>query len=224
LAGNENSLPLHHPPLKIMKNPKVMELQVIQSKIYVVRCCKVMLDFDLAAMYQVETRRLNEAVRRNIKRFPEDFMFRLTDVEFKNLKSQIVISSGENLKSQFATSSWGGTRKLPYAFTEQGVAMLSGLLHSDVAIAANIRIMRAFVFVKKMLLNPPIDEFRQLQQDVRKLQEYIESVFTDYNDINEDTRIQLELISQALAELQVQKRIDDKPRRRIGFRTSSSMT
>jgi predicted Rossmann fold nucleotide-binding protein DprA/Smf involved in DNA uptake len=75
-----------------------------------------------------------------------------------------------------------------------------------------------------MLLNPPIDEFRQLQQDVRRLQEYIESVFTDYNDINENTRMQLELISQALAELQVQKRIDDKPRQRIGFRTSSSMT
>ena len=88
-----------------MKNLKVMELQVIQSKIYAVRSCKVMLDFDLAAMYQVETRRLNEAVKRNIKRFPDDFMFRLTDEEFKNLKSQIVISSGKNLKSQIATSS-----------------------------------------------------------------------------------------------------------------------
>jgi hypothetical protein len=125
--------------------------------------------------------------------------------------------------SQFATSSWGGIRKPPYAFTEQGVAMLSGLLHSDVAIAANISIMRAFVFVKKILLNPPIDEFKQLQQDVRRLQNYIEKVFSDYNDINEDTRIQLELINQLLAELQVQKKIDDKPRRRIGFRTSSSM-
>jgi hypothetical protein len=125
--------------------------------------------------------------------------------------------------SQFATSSWGGIRKPPYAFTEQGVAMLSGLLHSDVAIAANISIMRAFVFVKKILLNSPIDEFKQLQQDVRRLQNYIEKVFSDYNDINEDTRIQLELINQLLAELQVQKKIDDKPRRRIGFRTSSSM-
>jgi hypothetical protein len=120
-----------------MKNHKVMELQVIQNKIYAIRSCNVMLDSDLAAMYQVETRRLNEAVKRNMKRFPDDFMFQLTDVEFKNLKSQIVISSGENLKSKIATSSWGGTRKLPYVFTEQGIAMLSGLLHSDVAIAAN---------------------------------------------------------------------------------------
>jgi hypothetical protein len=200
-----------------------MGLHEIQSKIYEIRGCKVMLDRDLAELYGVETKRLNEAVKRNIKRFPDDFMFQLTAAEFKNLKSQIVISSSDgNLMSQFATSSWGGVRKFPYAFTEQGVAMLSGLLYSDVAIAANIRIMRAFVFVKTMLLNPPMSEFRQLQQDVRMLQAYIEKVFTDYNDINEDTRIQLELINQSLAELQARKQIEEKPRRRIGFRTSSS--
>ena len=96
-----------------------MELQVIQSKIYEVRGFKVMLDFDLAEMYQVATRVLNQSVKRNKKRFPSDFMFQLTVEEWGNLKSQ------------FVTSSWGGTRKMPCAFTEQGVAMLSGLLNSD---------------------------------------------------------------------------------------------
>ena len=95
-----------------------------------------MLDFDLARLYQVEAKVLNQAVKRNLKRFPPDFLFQLDTKEFTNLKSQ------------FVTSSWGGTRKLPFAFTEQGVAMLSGLLHSDIAIAANIAIMRAFVQVR----------------------------------------------------------------------------
>ena len=99
-----------------------MELTVIiQSKIYEIRGQQVMFDFDLAALYQVETRILNQSVKRNIKRFPEDFMFQLTVEEWQNLKSQFVISS------------WGGVRKLPYAFTEQGVAMLSSVLNSDIA-------------------------------------------------------------------------------------------
>lgn len=104
--------------------------QKILSKIYVVRGQKVMLDEDLAEMYQVATRRLNEQVKRNIKRFPKDFMFTLAEKEY------------ENLKSQNATSSWGGRRKLPNAFTEQGVAMLSSVLNSDTAIEVNIRIIR----------------------------------------------------------------------------------
>ena len=108
-----------------------MEIAVIQSKIYEVRGVKVMLDKDLASLYQVEVRVLNQAVKRNIKRFPSDFMFQLTKEEWENLKSQFVISS------------WGGIRKLPYAFTEQGLAMLSGILNSDVAISVNIQIMRA---------------------------------------------------------------------------------
>lgn len=99
-----------------------MEIAVIQSKIYEVRGVKVMLDKDLASLYQVEVRVLNQAVKRNIKRFPSDFMFQLTKEEWENLKSQFVISS------------WGGVRKLPYAFTEQGLAMLSGILNSDIAI------------------------------------------------------------------------------------------
>ena len=164
-----------------------------------------MLHFDLAELYQVETRRLNEAVKRNIKRFPKDFMFQL------NVDEWII------LKSQFATSRWGGTRKLPYAFTEQGLAMLSGVLNSDIAIQVNINIMRAFVAVRQMIANPTVDKTTKLQQEVNELKEYIEEVFTDYNDINEDTWIQLDLINKTLAELQVQKKLSDKPRNPVGF-------
>jgi len=198
-----------------MKN--LPETQIILNKIYEIRGQKVMLDFDLAVLYQVETRRLNEAVRRNIKRFPPDFMFQLTSEEFKNLKSQFVISSkNENLMSQIATSSWGGTRKLPFAFTEQGLAMLSGVLNSDIAIETNIRIMRAFVAVRQLILAPPpADKIAELQIEVRELKAYIEDVFTDYNDINEDTRTQLELINETLAELQTKSKF--KPSLEVGF-------
>ena len=181
------------------------EIRIIQSKIYEIRGQRVMLDFDLAELYQVETRRLNEAVKRNIKRFPKDFMFQL------NVDEWII------LKSQFATSRWGGTRKLPYAFTEQGLAMLSGVLNSDIAIQVNINIMRAFVAVRQMIANPTVDKTTKLQQEVNELKEYIEEVFTDYNDINEDTWIQLDLINKTLAELQVQRKLSDKPRNPVGF-------
>ena len=113
----------------------------VESLIRVIRGQQVMLDRDLAELYGVETKRLNEQVKRNIERFPEDFMFQLTSNEF------------DNLKSQFATSSWGGVRKLPYAFTEQGVAMLSGVLKSSTAVEANIRIMRAFVSMRHFMVN-----------------------------------------------------------------------
>ena len=113
----------------------------VESLIRVIRGQQVMLDRDLAELYGVETKRLNEQVKRNIERFPEDFMFQLTPNEF------------DNLKSQFATSSWGGVRKLPYAFTEQGVAMLSGVLKSSTAVEANIRIMRAFVSMRHFMVN-----------------------------------------------------------------------
>ncbi|QNN40832.1 ORF6N domain-containing protein [Pedobacter roseus] len=138
-------------------------IKSIQNRIYEIRGERVMLDFDLAILYEVETKVLNQAVKRNIKRFPDDFMFQLTSAEFESIKfqteainqgvsSQIVIKDQPNLKSQFVTSSWGGTRKLPYAFTEQGVAMLSGVVNSDKAINMNIAIMRAFVDVRKILL------------------------------------------------------------------------
>jgi hypothetical protein len=170
-----------------------MELELIQSKIYEIRGQRVMLDFDLSIMYGTETRRLNEAVKRNQKRFPPDFMFQLTKDEWKILKSQ------------FATSSWGGTRKPPHAFSELGVSMLSSVLSSDTAIEVNINIMRAFVAIRQLVLNTPVDKVQELQNEVRELKAYIEDVFTDYNDINEDTRMQLELINQSLAELQAKK-------------------
>lgn len=136
-------------------------IKSIQSRIYTIRGERVMLDFDLASLYEVETRVLNQAVKRNIQRFPEDFMFQLTKQEFENLRieinnldmsSQIVMTYDPNLMSQIVISSYGGTRKMPYAFTEQGVAMLSGVLRSEKAINMNIAIMRAFVDVRKILL------------------------------------------------------------------------
>ena len=114
--------------------------EVVISKIYLIREHKVMLDDDLAELYQVQTRRLNEQVKRNIDRFPQDFMFQLDEKEW------------ENLKSQNATSSWGGRRKLPYAFTEHGVLMLSSVLNSDRAIQVNIQIMRIYAKLRAMLM------------------------------------------------------------------------
>ena len=119
----------------------MQKLEIINNKIHVIRNQKVMLDFDLALLYQIETKRLKEAVRRNIERFPEDFMFELTKEEFDNLRSQIV------------TSSYGGTRYMPFAFTEQGVAMLSSVLNSKKAIEVNIAIMRTFVVLRNSILS-----------------------------------------------------------------------
>ena len=118
----------------------VIQQEVIERKIYIIRGHKVMLSADLAELYEVEPRVLVQAVKRNIDRFPSDFMFQLNEIEFENLKSQIV------------TSSWGGMRRAnPYAFTEQGVAMLSSVLHSKRAIQVNIATMRAFVKLREML-------------------------------------------------------------------------
>lgn len=126
---------------------------LVEQRIHVIRGQKVMMDSDLAELYQIATMRLNEQVKRNPTRFPEDFMFQLTKVEHQNLISQIVISSEghENLKSQIAISSWGGKRKLPYAFTELGVAMLSSVLNSDRAVQINVYIMRAFVKLREIM-------------------------------------------------------------------------
>jgi len=129
-------------------------IQSIQNRIYEIRGQRVMLDSDLAALYETETKAVNLAVKRNIKRFPEDFMFRLTREEWDALRCRIASAeNNQGLRFQFETSnSRGGTRYLPYVFTEQGVAMLSGLLNSDRAIRMNIAIMRAFVEVRKVLL------------------------------------------------------------------------
>ena len=199
------------------------DLQVIQSKIYVIRGQRVMLDFDLAAMYGVETKALNQSVKRNIERFPEDFMFQLTKGEFEILRSQIVTSKvADNqgdiiLRSQIATAKdFSKTRSLPFAFTEQGVAMLSSVLRSPLAIQVNIGIIRAFVEFRHMATSLPqtAADVAQLRKDFEDLKLDIEDILHDQNDINEDTRAQIEAISTALAELQSK---EQKPRRRIGF-------
>ena len=120
----------------------------IESRIFIIRRQKVILDEDLAALYEVETKALNRAVKRNLDRFPEDFMFQLTADEFSDLRYP---SGTSNLRSQTGTSSWGGRRYLPYAFTEQGVAMLSSVLRSKRAVRVNIEIMRTFVRLRRML-------------------------------------------------------------------------
>ena len=145
-----------------------MQLQTIQNKIYEIRGQKVMLDFDLAEMYNTETKRLKEAVRRNLNRFPSDFMFELTKDEFNSLRTQI------------ATSKRGGTRYTPFAFTEQGVAMLSSVLKSDKAIEVNIAIMRAFVFVRQYALS-----HKDLTEKLNQLETKYNKRFKDvYDAIN----------------------------------------
>jgi hypothetical protein len=177
----------------------------IQNKIYSIRNQKVMLDFDLAALYNVETKSLNLSVKRNIKRFPSDFMFQLN------------IQEWEILRLQNETSKRGGRRYLPYAFTEQGVAMLSGLLNSDIAIEMNIAIMRSFVALRQLSTHFPISQSIDIHAELNQLKAYIEEVFTDYNDLHEDTRMQIELINQSLAELHTNKERLNKPRNKIGF-------
>ena len=181
-------------------------LQLIQSKIHEIRGQRVMLDFDLAEMYGTETKYLKRAVRSNIKRFPSDFMFELTKEEF------------DNLRCNFCTSNKrGGTRFMPFAFTEQGVAMLSSVLNSDVAIEININIMRAFIAVRQMLSNPIETRVERIETQVKELKQYMEEVLVDQNDINEDTMVQLELINQTLAELQAKDQ-NSKNRNPIGYR------
>ena len=184
------------------------ELQLIQSKIYEVRGQKVMLDRDLAELYNVTTSNLNKAVKRNIRRFPDDFMLQLTKAEFDELKTNLIFQNG--------TSNWGGTRKLPYAFTEQGLAMLSGLLNSDIAIKVNINIMRAFVAIRQMITdNSPLKRLSTLEKNFNELKQDLEKIFADYNDINEDTRAQIEAINTTLAELQAKPK--NTPRSPVGF-------
>ena len=182
-------------------------LQIIQSKIYEIRGQKVMLDFDLAELYGIETRVLKQAVRRNSARFEgEDFMFELTKEEIS--RSQFVIlNKGRGSNIKYA----------PFAFTELGVAMLSSVLNSPTAIEINRGIMRAFVAMRQLIHISPVDNIGELKNELKELKEYIEDVFTDQNDINEDTRMQLELINQTLAELQTKDR-GFKERKRIGYK------
>lgn len=162
---------------------------LITSKIYIVRNKKIMLDRDLAELYEVETRALNQAVTRNILRFPEEFMFQLSSEEFDILISQIV------------TSSWGGTRKLPYAFTEYGVAMLSSVLRSKRAIEVNIQIMLIFSKIREMLLDS-----LSMKLDIEEIKRQL-----NCQDKN------LELVFSYLDEL-IEKRENPSPRTPIGFK------
>ena len=199
--------------------------QVIQSKIYEIRGQKVMLDRDLAAMYGVETRRLNEQVKRNIERFPEDFMFQLTKGELELLRSQLATSNQfgnqetTNWTSQNATSNSAkmGLRRQPYAFTELGVAMLSSVLRSPLAIHVNISIMRAFVTLRRFVCIPDTsDRLSRIENEIKGIKEEMDDILHDQNDINESTRAQLDAISTALAELQAEEPRQG-PRRKIGF-------
>ncbi|MDD5183829.1 MAG: ORF6N domain-containing protein [Paludibacter sp.] len=164
-----------------------MEIQIIQNKIYEIRGLKVILDKDLAALYEVTTGNLNKAVKRNVDRFPSDFMFQLTNEEF-------------DLIFQNGTSSWGGTRKLPYAFSEHGVAMLAGILNSTKAIEINIEIVRAFIALRQFALG-----YAELN---KKLEQFML-----------DTNMQFNEIYQVLTELASQNEQNKKPLKPIGYST-----
>ena len=143
-----------------------MELEQIKQSIHEIRGRKVILDFELAKMYQVENKRLKESVRRNIRRFPEDFMFELSTEEWLVLRTK------------FATSSWGGPRYNPFAFTEQGVAMLSSVLNSETAIDINISIIRAFVLLRAFALS-----YQELQEKLIALEKKHNQKFTDIDQV-----------------------------------------
>lgn len=168
-----------------------MQIQTIQNRIYEIRGHKVMLDYDLAELYEVETRILNQAVKRNFSRFPPDFMFQLTETEWKNMSSQFVMTYP--LKRPKSS--------LPYAFTEQGLAMLSGVLNSEKAILVNIAIMRAFVFIR---------QYAMVHKDLTdKLEELEKKYDQQFNDVYEALKFLLE------------KEKDDfsqKNRKKIGFK------
>ena len=198
-----------------------MNNTVIQNKIYELRGQKVMFDFDLAELYEVETKVLNQAVKRNSDRFPEDFMFRLTNEEWKIQRSQIVTfepdrklgpkyQPGEfdNLKSQIVTSSWGGSRKLPFAFTEHGVTMLSSILRSPKAIKMNIAIVKAFIALRQIALHH------------KDLAEKLEQLKSEMLDRIGGHDVQLNAIYKAIENLLNKAAVKEtwEERERIGFK------
>ena len=182
-------------------------LEPINRKIYEIRGRRVMLDSDLAEMYQVETKNLKRAVRANIERFPDDFMFELTKEEYDSLRCNnfTLNNVGDSLRCKnFTSNKRGGNRYLPFVFTREGIAMLSGLLRSEIAIKANINIMRAFFQMQEALLivsNTQL-QLEQIRAEIKQLRTDMNETLADQNDINEMTRAQLEAISDALMELQ----------------------
>lgn len=187
------------------------ELLTIRNKIYAIRGQQVMLDFDLAAMYQIETKQLKQAVRRNIDRFPPDFMFEITQEEYNSLSI--------SLRSQFVTSNKGGIRYMPFAFTEQGVAMLSSVLRSETAIRVNIAIMRAFVTMRNYITTTTqiTAELAEIRTKLELLERADEENTAAVNDLSEDMRQELDTIYQAIAALSVKVPQAAKPRRPIGY-------
>lgn len=188
------------------------QLQRIESKIYEIRGKRVMLDFDLAQLYEVETKRLKEAVRRNIERFDgDDFMFTLSPSEVEELsRSQIASlnnSRGSNIKYA------------PFAFTELGVSMLSSVLRSETAININRGIMRAFVAMREYITNTNLQssEIRELRARIEALEVGSEETLGAVNDLSEDTRKDVDNIYNAIAELSIKLPVLDEPRRPIGF-------
>jgi phage regulator Rha-like protein len=178
------------------------QLSLIQNLIYEIRGHKVMLDSDLARLYGVEVKRLNEATKRNIKRFPINFMFQLTDNEWNNLKPQFATSSLNN---------WGGKRKLPYVFTEHGILMLSSVLSSDKAIEVNIAIMEIFVKMRQLALKATskIDEIKELRTILLLHIDNTGKSLTEHSKI----------INQILKVLNHLTEEHDKPKDPIGFKT-----
>ena len=163
--------------------------------IYAIRGYQVMLDADLAKIYQVETKRLNESVKRNIDRFPPEFMFQLTKDEY------------DNLKSQFATSSWGGRRKLPFAFTEHGVIMLSSVLNSEIATQINIAVVKAFIDMRRYIAKP-----------VRKKLDDLEKVLMLHiDDTNHNFAKQTAIINEIISNLNNLIKTPSESKRKIGF-------
>jgi hypothetical protein len=155
----------------IKESESLVPVEIIQNKIYLIRGLKVMLDQDLAELYAVPTKRFNEQIKRNIKRFPADFMFQLNEEELSNLRSQI------------ATSSWGGRRYLPYAFTELGVAMLSSVLNSERAIEVNIQIMRVFTKLREMIITHK-DLARKIDDLEKKFQAHDQKIIQIFDTIS----------------------------------------
>ena len=193
-----------------MENERALNPTAIESLIYEIRGQKVMLDRDLAKMYGVETKVLNQAVKRNMKRFPEDFMFQLTPEEC--LRSQIVTlntKQGQHLKY------------MPHAFTEQGVAMLSSILKSDTAIEINIRIMRTFVAIRNHLYTTQrfTAELEAIKAKLELLERNDEDNLEAINDLSEDMRREIDTIYQAIAALSVK---EQPQRQKIGFKTQNS--
>ena len=188
------------------------EITVIQNKIYEIRGQRVMLDFDLAHLYQVETKVLKQAVRRNSQRFPADFMFEISADEYNSLKT--------SLRSQIVTSNKGGVRYMPFAFTEMGVAMLSSVLRSETAILANIAIMRAFVAMRNYIATTTTvtAELAEIRAKLALLERTDADNAEAIGDLSEDMRKEFDTIYDAIAALSVRIPQARPPRRPIGFK------